>query len=370
MDLENRINQGLVVLDDLVWTETLKDEIRNVEKKGVPRSFRVSRLHIQVLTKKYFGQMVEQIVTEKFSNEIMVGVNPYKDWNKIYNRLKLAKGVWAGDVGKWDGHMVCAVQLAIKDAILDKVLPEHRKICDFLLTTLPFCVVAIADNLYITNHSMPSGSFLTAILNSLVNRFYTAMWYFREYKKNKGKVPKIDEFFDTIVDYVYGDDKVNGTNNHEHFLNAITMRDFFRDIGLDLTTAKKTQITEPFEDLSTISFLKREFVYNQRIGRVVGCLDPRTIMSGISWYNTSRNNVNIMNDKLHVLQRELFLWGDIPIMRDSSGNLLSRVAALRVLEQKCEEANIDFKRLSDEYLIKLFEDSSEELFEGAAYKKY
>lgn len=369
-ELENRINAGQVAVDDLVWTETLKDELRNTEKAGVPRSFRVSRLHIQVLTKKYFGAMVEQIVTHKFSNEIMVGVNPYKDWDRIYRRLRSAKGVWAGDVGKWDGHMVCAVQLAIKDAILEKVQPHNRKISDFILTSLPFCVVAIADNLYLTNHSMPSGSFLTAILNSLVNRFYTAMWYYREYNKNVGVPPTVPQFMDTVIDYVYGDDKLNGVMKDENFLNAITMRDFFKSIGLDLTTAKKQEITAPFEPLDSVSFLKREFVYNKDIGRIVGCLDPRTIMSGISWYNTSKENANILQDKLHVLQRELFLWGSIPVMRSAQGELMSRSAAILQLRTRCEREGVDFKELSHDYLLQLFENNSHELFQGAAYQKY
>ena len=45
------------------------------------------------------------------SNQVMVGINPIKEWPKIYEKLQKGK-VFAGDVAKWDKGMVPEFQRA------------------------------------------------------------------------------------------------------------------------------------------------------------------------------------------------------------------------------------------------------------------
>jgi len=333
--IEEDIKAGRIDNDKFLWYETLKDEIRNVEKEGVPRSFRVSTIYCQVLTKKYFGKMVEHIISNRKFNKVMIGCNPYIEWDDIYRELLSCDVVFDGDIARWDGSMVSMVQQAVSEVLLEYCEGDKR-IASFILQNLNTTPVAVMDDLYLTTHSMPSGSFLTAIFNSLVNRFYTAMWFKRFHGENLG------QFWDCVVDYVYGDDKLVGIRRLEN-LNALTMRDFFVSIGLDMTTSDKRYITSPVTPLSDISFLKRAFRFHHKLKRVMCPLDLRTLYSGLSWYDGSKSLDVVMRDKLACFQREIYLHPNWELLRNDFVN-------------KLRENDIDCVILPESYLISVFDD--------------
>jgi len=333
------VHNGSFATNDVLWYETLKDELRAEEKK-LPRSFRVSRLHVQLLTKKIFGGLVEKLVSERKRNNIMIGVNPFTEWQEIYESFyKYNK--WAGDIKSWDGSMLPQVQHAIYEVLSSRFGGEKSEI-NCVLGFLNYCVVAINDDTYITTHSMPSGSFLTAMYNSLVNRFYTAMWYYREMKKHN-RTPTVVNFEKNIIDYVYGDDKLNAIRDPElTFLNAITMRDFFQSIGMDFTDSKKGVIVEPYQSVQDITFLKRSFVYHKKIKQIVGPLDLNTIYSSISWIDGRKDPEIVMRDKINAFQREMFLHEELFSEK------------IELLVKRCEEVGVKFIILSESYLLSLY----------------
>lgn len=298
---EQGIKIGKPDWDKMVWVEALKDELRNCEKLGEPRSFRVGTIYHQVLMKKHFGVLVEFLMKNRDSNGIMVGINPLVEWPRMYENLKKCKGVFAGDIAKWDGSMNNMVQDAIKSVIMELVGDDL--VVDFLLENAIRSLVAVQDDVYFTTHSMPSGHYLTAILNSLVNRFYSALWY-ASYHPN----PTIENFFRDVVDYVYGDDKLVGIRNDTEYLNAITMEEFFRNLGLGFTDALKNPISTPFQDLGEVTFLKRYFRYHNELGKIVCPLDLRTLFSGLSYYDSSKDYETVLRDKISAFQREIYLW--------------------------------------------------------------
>jgi hypothetical protein len=169
--LEEALESGQnIKLEDILWYATLKDELRNKEKNKKPRSFRVSRLHIQVLTKKYFGHLVEHLIEHRSFNGIMVGVNPFKEFKTMHSNLQECCGVWAGDIGSYDGKMLPQLQVMLNELVLQYYKGNNPNAAEFILTNMPYCYVGINDDVILTTHSMPSGSFLTAIFNSLINK--------------------------------------------------------------------------------------------------------------------------------------------------------------------------------------------------------
>lgn len=324
-EIEESIINGIPKWDAFVWVESLKDELRNDEKEGAPRSFRIGTIHQQVLMKKYFGGMVGQLIESRDFHQIMVGMNPIKEWPVMYKKLKNCVGVFACDVEKYDGRMLAQVQRACATIVANKckrradseyTAEEHKTIVEFLIETLVHSLVAVMDDFYLTTHSMPSGSFLTAIFNSIVNKFYTAMWFHRNCKLNN-VFPSVKEFWHSVIDYVYGDDKLNGIRKHASFLNAITMRDFFISIGMNLTASDKSVIDKPFENIDDVTFLKRSFRYHNKLGRVVCPLDLRTLFSGLSFVDNSKDIDIVMDGKVSCFQREIFLHPDRePLLQD------------------------------------------------------
>lgn len=337
------IDSDTVDLNKVLWTTTLKDELRDVSKK-LPRSFRVSTLFVQLLTKSIFGGLTLKLMQSRADNGILIGINPFSgEWESIEKQLLKHNKFWAGDIKNWDGSMLPQAQHYTNDILLERYKGKFKKRAQFILTNMAFTPVAVNDDTYITNHSMPSGSFLTAMYNSLINRFYTAMWYYRNMKVFPKYLSPF-KFNDTIIDYVYGDDKLNVLKSDKFVdqLNALTMKSFFQSVGMDFTTSTKGVIETPFQELKEITLLKRTFEYHPILRQIVGPLDLKTIFSSISWIDKNKDFGQVMHDKLHVFQREIFLH--VHHYQDS----------IDILSKKCKEINYPLVLLSEKYLCDLY----------------
>lgn len=193
----------------------------------------------------------------------------------------------------------------IANTLFNKSSCTNFNLIQALAGTLTNSVVIVSKDLYITTHSMPSGSYLTAIVNSIVNKLYTAIWYFRNVPK-----PTTLGYWTDVSDYVYGDDKLNVVRNHYHSLNAITMEEFFTDAGLGFTDASKQSIQSPFQHINEVSFLKRTFVYHPTLNRIVCPLELRVIQNTLSYYDSTKDHAVVIRDKVSAVQREMFLHPD------------------------------------------------------------
>lgn len=330
--------------DKLFWVETPKDEVRSNSKKGDPRTFRVGTIIQQVLAKRYFGKFVEQVLQNRDYNMVMVGINPVKEWPKMYKRITKGQ-IFAGDVAKWDKGMVPQFQRDLFEVILNKYTGSRPKVAAVVLECLIHSLVVMLDDLYLTTHSLASGHFLTAIFNSLINRMYTAAWYYRMLTVKKVN-PTITDFSKDVVDFVYGDDKVNAIFKHADVLNAITMRDFFESLGLGFTDASKKPIERPFQSIEEVTFLKRSFVYHNVLERVVCPLDLEVLQSGLSWVDYTKDIDLVMRAKVDNYQREIFLHPD-------------REFLLEDLKNRLASRNWDFNELPLSYLLDLYADDSD-----------
>lgn len=352
---EDKMSTGDIDPQDIAWFETLKDELRNVEKKE-PRSFRVSPISVQVLTKKCFGNMVKKIVKDRWFNEIMIGINPFQDWKKLYSLISAGRS-WGGDIGKYDKKMCVQVQIMVAELILKFYKGQNKQAARNVLLNIAFSLVVVNDDCYVTTHSLPSGSWLTAIFNSLVNRAYTVMWYYREMKKN-GHTPEWNNFHKDLSDPVYGDDRINCCKKEKYasFLNAITMRQFFESIGMEMTDSMKGVVTTPFQPISEITFLKRYFTFHPGLREITCPLDLRTTYSTLSWMDGSKEDLEgILQDKINCFQREIFLHYHI-YEHD-----------VDVLEDYCTKSSIKFVRLPFHYLKNLYLDNLYEYEYGSAF---
>lgn len=337
--IKQDILEDNIQLEDHIWFECLKDEIRDKRKDKVPRSFRVSTLWNQLLTKGIFGELVMNLVKTREFHGIQVGVNPYKHWDSMYRKLQSYDLIWDADVKEWDGKMSSEVQNLVNEVILSHYQGSNKEVAQFLLQNMVNTPVVINDDVIVTTHSMPSGDFLTAIFNSLVNKVYTAMW-FRRYLKDKATIYL---FFDKILDWAYGDDKVCGTNIYPEVLNALSMRDFFESLGMEFTDATKQRVTEPGVQIKDISFLKRKFLYHPFIGKIMCPLDLKTIYSSLSWVDSKKDVDVVMQDKLHAFQREIYLH--------PRALYKSAMSDLKIF---CERKGVSLTELPETYLLEIY----------------
>ena len=283
------------------------------------------------------------IIRDRDRNQIMVGVNPYKDWPKMYKKMLEYAGLWAADIGTYDGKMLPQMQYALNNIVLEKLICSKRDklVAKFLLYNMPVCLLGVNDDTYLTTHSMPSGSFLTAMFNSLINRMYTAVWFFRYYNDT----PSVAAYNNLVLDYVYGDDKINGireVNGKTKDLHALSMRETFESFGMSFTDSYKKDVKNKFSPLNEISFLKRTFTFHRQLNQITCPLDVNTIYSSISFVDKNKNLLDVMSDKINVFQREMFLH------EDKYQNSVDK------LELACVDKGLVFVRLCKDYLIKLY----------------
>jgi hypothetical protein len=337
------------VLKDWIWTECLKDEIRNDSKLGEPRSFRISPLPLQLATKELTGEFVSNIIRTRDFHNIMIGTNPYKDFDRMHKSLLRCKGIFDGDVGKWDGGMLSQVQYVIAKEIVSKFRgsEQDRDLLDKLMLNMMNTIVAMNDDLWLTTHSMPSGCFLTAIVNSIINQMYSAMWYYRQMKRNN-RNPTITGFKKDLLLYVYGDDLLTGVYNHTDILNAITLNEFYTSIGMSFTDGNKQIITQPFSTIEDVTFLKRKFLFHPKIGRIMCPLSIHTLYSGLSYVDKKKDTFDVMRDKIHNFQREIYLHTHLNY--DQIVYNVLRVA---------QSLSIEAPTLSEDYLLYVYSTNEE-----------
>jgi hypothetical protein len=248
--------------------------------------------------------------------------------------------IFGGDYGKYDKGMLPQVQTAVNEVVGDHYVGREKEVVVFLLTYLIYCFVALNDDTFMTNHSLSSGTWLTAIYNSFINRTYTGMWFHRQLPLLKPK-----DFYDIVIDNVYGDDKLVGIRKHPDLLNNFTFAAFCKTIGLDYTGDDKLPVSRPFDTLfDSVTFLKRTFHYHRDIGKVVCPLIPETLYSTVNWVDSTKDVDGVLQDKLKNFQRELFLHCE------KRSYLTEAIGYCK----QVEERGIVFPLLSYDYLLNLF----------------
>jgi len=159
--------------------------------------------------------------------------------------------------------------------------------------------------------------------------------------------PTLGDFQANIYSAVYGDDLVVAVRRTETEFNAINYATIMESLGLEFTTAEKGTISKAYSSIHDISFLKRKFVYHDKLNTIVGVLDDKTREATINWVSDANNINELTMEKLSVYQREAFLH---PRYED----LINKMSI------RCAQIQFPFIKLSDKYLIELYNSDNEE----------
>lgn len=340
-DFVTKCKDDSIEVKDLLFYEAMKDELRSLDKVDKPRTFRVAPLHHTFLVKKLLGKLFIHCKKNMWTNQMALGMNPYKDWNRLFKLLKKCYINFDGDFGKYDGAAPAQVQDAIADLVMEFYDGEDPEVLRVLLASMIRTFVLIKEKLLVTTHSMPSGCWVTAFFNSLLNRFLTAMVLYTE-KVKRGEEPTVEDF-NKLVDFVMGDDKICGTPYElKEYFNALTVKEFVESIGMDYTDSRKGVITQESKLLHECEFLKRSFKYHKGMGKVVGPLSKTTLMNTLRYSDNNKDYDTVMAGKMTAFQFEAYLHEE-PKWRD---NVL----------QKAKYASFYFPEFPDEHIQKSMHD--------------
>nr|UHK03032.1 MAG: RNA helicase [Guiyang dicistrovirus 3] len=293
--LESRVEEILekarkgVALDHY-FIDTLKDERKPIHKAHKTRLFSAGPIDYLIACKMYFNGPVALLQYNRNWSHVSVGTNPYStDWGEIAKTLLSKSGrMVAGDFEGFDASQHQMLLEASGQVLIEisrrflGATEEDIKVMDVLMSSLLSSLHICGREVYQWTHSLPSGHYLTAPINSIfVNLAFCCAWML-----SLGKVDAFNarSFWRDCGIVAYGDDHIVSIPPHRTDLfNQLTLPELFQQIGLSYTMEDKDKVaTQPYRNLFEVTYLKRGFSRDAE-GEWLAPLSLDTILETPMW---------------------------------------------------------------------------------------
>jgi len=276
---------------DHIFIDTLKDERKLIEKSHKTRLFSAGPIDYLIACKMYFNGVVNLLSKNRNNCHVSVGTNVYsKDWHNIVQQLhNKSKCMIAGDFEGFDASqhqrlleasLEVLIQLSIRFL---KATEEDVRVMRVLSVSLVNSLHIMDDLVYQWTHSLPSGHYLTAIINSVfVNLAFGCIWQI--YKK-KFSYRTARMFWNRNGIVAYGDDHIVAVPLSEiDGFNQFTIPKFMSKIGLSYTMEDKdASVEKKYRFIDEINYLKRGFKFDKTLNRYICPLNLDTILEFPMW---------------------------------------------------------------------------------------
>jgi len=265
-----------------VFTGHLKDEATSFKKikMSKTRVFTGAPLDYTIVVRKYLLSVIRLMQNNRFIFECGPGtIAQSLEWQQIGQFItRFGKDrMIAGDYKAFDKSMPPCVILAAFDIIYDickeagytqKELNVVRSISED--TAYP--LVDFNGDLVQFYGSNPSGHPLTVIINGLANSLYLRYVY-----ATLSPEQSAERFQEHVAVMTYGDDNVMGVSEDIDFFTHTSIQNVLKEVGITYTMADKEAESVPFLHINQVSFLKREWRFDNEIGAVVAPLEIDSI---------------------------------------------------------------------------------------------
>jgi len=307
--------QGIVL--DHIFMDTLKDERKPVHKAHKTRLFAAGPIDYLIACKQYFNPIVALLQKNRNWCHISVGTNPYsQDWDEIARSLlRKSDQMVAGDFEGFDASQHQRLLEASGEVLIELSrrfcgsTPEDVKVMRVLLVSLFNSIHITGKEVYQWTHSLPSGHYLTAIINSIfVNISFLCIWqiaFSMSYASARS-------FYQLCGIVAYGDDHiVSIPPSVLEVFNQLTIPELFKTIGLSYTMEDKdATATTPSRKITEISYLKRGFRWDDKVGKWFAPLSLDTILETPMWLHRCPDKKLQTIDNLEWAIKELALHDD------------------------------------------------------------
>jgi len=270
-----------------IWTDTLKDERRPLEKVAMAKTrvFAAGPMVYTLVFRKYFLGFAAHCAKNRIDNEISIGTNVYSlDWTRTAERL-CSKGnkVIAGDFSNFDGTLVLEILAEIVE-IVNKFYDdgeENALIRRVLWKEIVNSVHVCGDDVYMWTHSQPSGCPITAILNSLYNSVSMRYVWLTVMPP---EFQTMRSFNEHVAMVSYGDDNcVNISDAAIDHFNQLTIAEGYKEMGMTYTDETKSGKMIPYRSIDEIGYLKRGFKWDEEEHQYIAPLDLSVVLEMINW---------------------------------------------------------------------------------------
>lgn len=335
--IEEKMKQG--IRPALYYIGKLKDEKRELSKvkEGKTRFFAVSALAMIYIQKKYYGAFSSWCQLNRINNGMTGGVNVYStEWHAIGKEMcSDNEGIpllGAGDFATFDGSHPSEWMLGANDAVNQWYNDDYSSIRDIVFMDIWDAYIILPDGTIVElRHGLPSGCFLTFLINCILNHFYhAACWVLMG--------EKLYTFYDNVILKAHGDDSLFRVNaKYAEIFNEHTLETYMGKLGLKYTSETKGTSEQPLRFLSEVAYLKRKFRFENILGHYVGPMDLNAVLEPLNWSKKGDKFLQISVDVLDTTLRELSLHGEEifekyqPLLVKASKNLPSMVEFKRPL---------------------------------------
>jgi hypothetical protein len=250
-----------------MYVEFPKDELlnrRKVEEDGKVRLISACPLDLMVATRMMFLSFSTAVMATKIDNHMAVGINPYKDWDRLASRLR-SRGIdcVAGDFSRFDA----SEQPQLLEEIVHHVNawyddgPDNRRIREVLWREVYNSIHlsglgSSRKDVLMWCKSLPSGHPLTTIINSIYNlTLFHMAWNRLCPRELRGM------YYDYCYLVVLGDDNIqNIASSVTEWWNQHTITSAMASLHMTYTDETKSGGVCPLtRSLVDCSFCKRTF---------------------------------------------------------------------------------------------------------------
>ena len=296
-------------LTEVLFVDYLKDELLKAGKD--PRIFSCSPCWFTIVTRMYLGHFIEVCMANNTRNGISVGINPFsEEWDHMAKRLKQFPNLGDTDFKAYDTSH--SAQINMENAYALNTYVYKYDYLESLVVTAIF--LAVAHSLHVTDDfciirwlgSLPSGCPLTTILNCINQLIlFRICWMII-----LGSVQAIFTFNTHVKLWAFGDDGNRTVSDYaKDIFTPEAIAKVMKQCGFDMTAGNK-QGVGTYGDISTISYLKRTFVFSPVLNRYVGPLAKKSICKMLYWTKKKANKDEIVKNNLNKALLEASFHGE------------------------------------------------------------
>jgi hypothetical protein len=273
----------------VVWTDTLKDELRPNERvdAGKTRAFSNGPQHFTIAFRMFFLSFTAWMMENRIHNEAAVGINPYSiEWTHLHAHLQSrGSGVVAGDYSNFDGTLQSYVLWAALDLINEWYADEFSLVRTVLFCSIVHSTHLVRGVLYQWTHSQPSGCPITSILNCMYNSIIVRCAFLVLCKPPFS----ILDFQRYVTMISYGDDNViNISSGITSWFNQQTITEALAELGMTYTDESKSGATHSIRAITEVTFIKRSFRFDLQLNRFTAPLPYDVIMAILNYTSKAR----------------------------------------------------------------------------------
>lgn len=130
--------------------------------------------------------------------------------------------------------------------------------------------------------------------------------------KTEGRYINISNFGEIMSLVTYGDDNCGSINPQYSCINHSTIQEVLAHAGIVYTTDHKDTTKVTLVPVSDITFLKRRFLFNEKLGRMGAPLEEESIFKSLTVWTYSKS-ISVLEQMAAVIvsaNREYFFYGE------------------------------------------------------------